>query len=67
MLSMKDKMDNAMAVPRLTMTMYQEWKCRQSFFGWSYGSRERFRCPLLLCLDFHTCVDAIVLSHIKGY
>jgi hypothetical protein len=42
MLSMKD---NAMAVPRLTMTMYQEWKSKQSFLRQAdrMVSRERFR------------------------
>ena len=42
MLSMKD---NAMAVPRLTITMYQEWKSKQSFLRQAdrMVSRERFR------------------------
>ena len=52
MLSMKD---NAMAVPRLTMSMYQEWKSKQSFLRQAdrMVSRERFRywvCFLFLLL-----------------
>jgi hypothetical protein len=46
MLSMKD---NAMAVPLLTKTMYQEWKIKQSFLRQANRMvlRERFRLALL--------------------
>ena len=50
MLSMKD---NSMAVPRLTMTMYQEWKSKQSFLRQAdrMVSRERFRCVVSFPAD----------------
>ena len=57
MLSMKD---NAMAVPRLTKSMYQEWKGKQSFLRQANRMvlRERFRlfttCSSLLPRHF-TC------------
>ena len=57
MLSMKD---NAMAVPRLTKSMYQEWKGKQSFLRQANRMvlRERFRlfttCSFLLPRHF-TC------------